>query len=54
MTACPECGGEVSLHDTLEVGEIVDCDTCGTELEVTAESPPVLEPAPELDEDWGE
>jgi hypothetical protein len=31
---CPECGAEVSLHDDLEVGEIIDCGTCGAELEV--------------------
>ncbi len=54
MTTCPACGGDVSLHGDIEVGEIVDCATCGTELEVTAVSPPVLERAPELDEDWGE
>ena len=54
MTACPECGADVTLHDSIEVGEIVDCATCGTELEVTGVEPAVLEPAPELDEDWGE
>jgi alpha-aminoadipate carrier protein LysW len=54
MTECIECGADVALHDTLEVGEIVDCDTCGTELEVVDVDPPVLERAPELDEDWGE
>ena len=51
---CIECGAEVALADDTEVGEIVDCTTCGTELEVTAVSPPVLERAPELEEDWGE
>ncbi|MFB6114394.1 MAG: lysine biosynthesis protein LysW [Halodesulfurarchaeum sp.] len=54
MTDCPECGAEVTLHETLEVGEIVDCDTCGTELEVLGVDPVSLERAPELDEDWGE
>jgi alpha-aminoadipate carrier protein LysW len=54
MTDCPECGAEVSLHDDAEIGEIVDCATCGAELEVVGENPPVLEPAPELEEDWGE
>ena len=54
MTECIECGADVTLHDSLEVGEIVDCDTCGTELEVVDVDPPVLERAPELDEDWGE
>jgi len=52
--ACIECGAEVGLDDDTEVGEIVDCGTCGTELEVIAVSPPVLERAPELEEDWGE
>jgi alpha-aminoadipate carrier protein LysW len=54
MTECVECGAEVSLHDSLEVGEIVDCTTCGAELEVVAVDPPELETAPELEEDWGE
>ncbi|MFB6093334.1 MAG: lysine biosynthesis protein LysW [Halanaeroarchaeum sp.] len=54
MTTCPECGADVALHDDVEVGEIVDCATCGTELEVTEVAPPVLERAPDLAEDWGE
>jgi len=48
MTECVECGAEVSLHDDLEVGEIVDRTTCGAELEVVDTEPPVLERAPEL------
>ena len=51
---CPECGAELSLHEDLETGEIIDCGTCGTELEVIDVDPPVLERAPELEEDWGE
>ncbi|QLC33670.1 lysine biosynthesis protein LysW [Halarchaeum sp. CBA1220] len=54
MPECPECGAELELHETVEVGEIVDCGTCGAELEVTGEDPVTLEEAPELDEDWGE
>ena len=54
MTECVECGADVALHDDLEVGEIIDCATCGAELEVVDVNPPVLERAPELDEDWGE
>ena len=54
MTECVECGAELSLHDDLEVGEIIDCTTCGAELEVIDDEPPVLEKAPELEEDWGE
>jgi len=54
MADCIECGAEMSLHDGLEVGEIVDCSTCGAELEVIATDPVDLDTAPELEEDWGE
>ena len=43
-----------SLHEDLEVGEIVDCATCGAELEVVGTDPVELDAAPELEEDWGE
>lgn len=54
MTTCTECGADLTLHDDLETGEIVDCTTCGVELEVIETAPPVLDRAPELEEDWGE
>jgi alpha-aminoadipate carrier protein LysW len=54
MPECIECGADVSLHDTVEVGEIVDCATCGAELEVVGIGPVALDSAPELEEDWGE
>lgn len=54
MTECVECGDGLSLPDDLEVGEIIDCATCGAELEVLETDPPVLNAAPELEEDWGE
>ncbi len=53
-TDCVECGTSVSLHENYEVGEIVDCGTCGVELEVIDTEPAVLDRAPELEEDWGE
>ncbi|GAA0224837.1 alpha-aminoadipate carrier protein LysW [Haladaptatus litoreus] len=54
MAECVECGADVPLHDDLESGEIIDCATCGVELEVIDVNPPVLDRAPELEEDWGE
>ena len=54
MPECVECGAEVTLHEDLEVGEIVDCGTCGAELEVISVDPVGLDAAPELEEDWGE
>ncbi len=44
----------MALPADVETGEIIDCATCGTELEVTDTAPPALETAPELEEDWGE
>jgi alpha-aminoadipate carrier protein LysW len=54
MAECIECGATVSLHEDMEVGEIVDCTTCGAELEVVGVDPVELDAAPELEEDWGE
>jgi alpha-aminoadipate carrier protein LysW len=54
MTDCPECGAAVGLPATVEIGEIVDCGGCGSELEVVDDDPVTLEAAPELEEDWGE
>lgn len=51
---CPECDADIALPaDTLE-GEIIQCPECGAELEVRSVDPPVLELAPEEEEDWGE
>ncbi|MWG34337.1 lysine biosynthesis protein LysW [Halomarina oriensis] len=54
MTTCPECGADVVLPDDVETGEILDCGTCGAELEVLSTDPVELDVAPELEEDWGE
>lgn len=51
---CIECGAEVGLHHDVEIGEIVDCGTCGAELEVIGIDPILVDTAPELEEDWGE
>ena len=37
----------------VEENEIIDCDSCGAELEVTGLDPITLEEAPEEQEDWG-
>ncbi len=51
---CVECGATVTIDTALEIGEILDCGTCGTELEAVETNPLVLERAPQLEEDWGE
>jgi alpha-aminoadipate carrier protein LysW len=50
---CIECGSPIEL-DNPELGELVVCETCGAELEVTGLNPLKLEAAPEEAEDWGE
>lgn len=51
---CPECGAEFDIPEDVMVGEIIICPECGVELEVVRLDPPVLAPAPEVEEDWGE
>ena len=51
---CPECAAEIILSSDAFEGEIVQCAECGAELEVVTLDPPLLELAPEEEEDWGE
>lgn len=51
---CPECDATISLTAVPLLGEILLCDECGVELEVTALNPTTVELAPEVEEDWGE
>lgn len=50
---CPICNTEIELSG-YEENELLDCPECGTTLEVVSLTPPVLEEAPEEEEDWGE
>ena len=54
MAECTECGAALELGSDLEMGEIVVCADCGVEWEVMSLEPITLEPAPEVEEDWGE
>lgn len=51
---CPECGAEFDIPGDTMTGEIVVCPECGIELEVVNLDPPMVEVAPEIEEDWGE
>ena len=53
MAACAECGNEIE-NSNYELGELIVCDDCGSELEVIGLEPFALELAPMEDEDWGE
>jgi len=51
---CAVCDCNLTLSLDWELGELVDCDECGSLLEVTGLHPIILAEAPEEDEDWGE
>ena len=54
-TDCPVCAGAVDTPDDAMLGELLDCDECGSELEVTQLTPGMeLREAPMCAEDWGE
>ena len=52
MAECPVCGAEIDLAADAEEGELITCDDCGSQLEVTGEDS--LQEAPQEEEDWGE
>ncbi len=54
MSECPVCGAQLTLSEDLVKSELLECDDCGTELEVIALNPVVLKEAPETEEDWGQ
>ena len=39
---CPECGEPIPVPTDALVGELLICDHCGVELELSALSPPAL------------
>ena len=51
---CLECAAAIPLTAAPLLGEILLCDECGVELEITALDPLTIELAPEVQEDWGE
>ena len=51
---CPICAAELTLGDDLVQGELLECDECGTELEVESVEPLTLIEAPAVQEDWGQ
>lgn len=54
MVECPECATGVELPGDVVQNEIVECATCGIELEIVSVNPVQLDLAPEEEEDWGE
>ena len=53
MAECPVCGASIQYSD-VELGELLTCPDCGSDLEITSVKPLTLDKAPEEEEDWGE
>lgn len=53
-SSCPICEASLAIKEDTVIGELMSCDDCGTELEVTSTEPVKIEEAPEVEEDWGE
>jgi alpha-aminoadipate carrier protein LysW len=52
---CPVCAGSVDVGDDVMLSELLDCQDCGSELEVTVIEPAVqIAEAPMCAEDWGQ
>ncbi len=54
MVECVLCGYEISLPEDTEIGELIPCAECGSEMEVTGINPYTIKEAPQEEEDWGE
>lgn len=36
---CPDCETEINVPENIHVGQILDCDNCGAEIEVKSTKP---------------
>lgn len=48
---CPECEEEIDLGERAEIGQLLECPSCGVELEVIDLQPLTLDHA-NLEDDW--
>jgi len=51
---CPECAAEVHVGTDIDKGDAVECDECGTDLEVVGLDPVELDIIDEDDEKLGD
>ncbi len=54
ISECIICGAELTFTSSLDIGELLECYDCGTELEVLTVFPLVFIEAPSETEDWGQ
>ncbi len=51
LGGCPVCSTRLTLSGDLVVGELLECDDCGTDLEVVGLGPVELKETPEAEEE---
>jgi alpha-aminoadipate/glutamate carrier protein LysW len=51
---CPECDADVQVDEDMDKGDVVECEDCGTMLEVVGLDPIELDVTTEEEEDDGE
>lgn len=51
---CPACSAWVTLRDTAEIWDLVNCPECNTMLEIVELRPPTLDYADNAVDDWDE
>ncbi len=56
IARCPDCEVIIRLPEDAEIGDMLDCPSCGIELEVVGLDPPELDYALDydLEEEWEE
>lgn len=52
--ACLVCGSNLATPADVVANELIDCEACGSEFEVTGLNPLAIIEAPLEEEDWGE
>jgi alpha-aminoadipate carrier protein LysW len=53
-SVCPVCEAPLEIAAGTVVGELLQCEDCGTDLEIVGVNPYQIQEAPEVEEDWGE
>jgi alpha-aminoadipate carrier protein LysW len=51
---CPDCGTPKNAPTGAELGQVLACSCCGTVLEIMGLAPPMVQRAPQIEEDFGE
>lgn len=51
---CLECQAQITAEPDVQVGEVITCPECSSDLEVIKTKPVKLGLAPKTQEDWGQ